>query len=99
PAPAVLTPDEVRALLCVLGGSPALAGGLASEGEAWLDAVRPILHEERRDAAAHGRALDALGVGGPLPRAVLQSRLRLYCHREQLRIGGGGLPPPAPPGG
>ena len=47
-----------------------------------------ILHEERRDAAAHGRALDALAVGGPLPREVLQSRLRLYRHREQLRIGG-----------
>jgi [glutamine synthetase] adenylyltransferase / [glutamine synthetase]-adenylyl-L-tyrosine phosphorylase len=88
PVPAILTPDEVQALLCVLGGSPALAGALASEGEAWLDAFRPTLHEERRDAAAHGRALDALGVGGPLPRAMLQSRLRLYCHREQLRIGG-----------
>jgi hypothetical protein len=44
-------PDDGSALLCVLGGSPALAGALASEGETWLDAYRPILHEERRTAA------------------------------------------------
>jgi glutamate-ammonia-ligase adenylyltransferase len=88
PARDLLTPDEVGALLCVLGGSPALAGALAGEGEAWLDAFRPTLAEERRDAAAHGRALAALGVAGPLPRETLQSRLRLYCHREQIRIGG-----------
>jgi [glutamine synthetase] adenylyltransferase / [glutamine synthetase]-adenylyl-L-tyrosine phosphorylase len=90
PAPAslALAPDEVRALLCVLGGSSALVSALAAEGTAWRDAFRPTLEEDRRDAAAHGRALGALGVAGPLPREVLQSRLRLYCRREQLRIGG-----------
>jgi len=83
-----LAPDEVRALLRVLGGSPALASALAAEGPAWRDAFRPTLEEDRRDAEAHRRALGALGVAGPLPREVLQSRLRLYCRREQLRIGG-----------
>jgi glutamate-ammonia-ligase adenylyltransferase len=83
-----LAPDEVGALLRVLGGSPALASALATEEAEWPEAFRPTLHEERRDAEAHRRALEALGVSGPLPRERLQSRLRLYCRREQVRIGG-----------
>jgi glutamate-ammonia-ligase adenylyltransferase len=84
----VLAPGEVSALLRVLGGSQALASALAAEGAGWPDALRTMLGEDRRDAAAHRRALEALGVAGLLSRDVLQSRLRLYRRREQLRIGG-----------
>lgn len=86
-APA-LPPNAVRALLRVLGGSPVLAAALAAEAAGWPEGLHMILREERRDAAAHRRALDTLGVLGPLPRDVLHSRLRLYRRREQLRIGG-----------
>ncbi len=84
----VLAPAEVSALLHILGGGPALASALAAEGAAWPDTLRTVLGEASREPAAHRRALDALGVAGPLPRDVLQSRLRLYRRREQLRIGG-----------
>src|SRR5262249_44441399 len=55
---------------------------------AWPAGLRGVLAEERRDAAAHGRALDALGVVGALPRDTLHARLRLYRRRELLRVGG-----------
>jgi glutamate-ammonia-ligase adenylyltransferase len=83
-----LAPAEATALLRILGGSPALAGALAAEGAAWVDTMRPVLAEGRRDAAAHACGLAALGAARPQPREVLQSRLRLYRRREQVRIGG-----------
>jgi [glutamine synthetase] adenylyltransferase / [glutamine synthetase]-adenylyl-L-tyrosine phosphorylase len=83
-----LAPDAVHALLRILGGSPALAGSLAAEADAWPDVLRTVLTEDRRAAEAHGRALAALGVAGMVPRDVLDARLRLYRRREQLRIGG-----------
>ncbi len=83
-----LTSAEVVALLRLLGGSPALAKALAAEGAGWPAVLRGLLAEERRDAAAHRDALDALGVAGALPRETLQARLRLYRRRELLRVGG-----------
>ncbi len=78
----------MAALLRLLGGSPALAAALAAEGARWPAALGGVLAEERRDAAAHRRALEALGVAGALPRDTLQARLRLYRRRELLRVGG-----------
>jgi len=83
-----LSSAEVTALLRLLGGSPALAAALAAEGTSWPAAFRGVLAEERRDAAAHRRALEALGVAGALARDTLQARLRLYRRRELLRVGG-----------
>jgi len=77
---------EVVALLRLLGGSPALATALAAEAAGWPAALRGVLAEERRDTAAHRRALDALGVVGALPRDTLHARLRLYRCRELLRV-------------
>ena len=53
-----LSSPEVSALLHLLGGSPALAAALAAEGGGWPVALRGVLTEERRDAAAHRRALE-----------------------------------------
>jgi glutamate-ammonia-ligase adenylyltransferase len=83
-----LSSAEVTALLRLLGGSPALAAAIAAEGTGWPAALRGVLTEERRDAAAHRRALEALGVAGALTRDTLQARLRLYRRRELLRVGG-----------
>ncbi len=85
-APA-LPAGDVAALLCLLGGSPALAAALAAEGADWPALLATALGEPRRVPAAHRHALDALGVAGAPPRDVLQSRLRLYRRREQVRIG------------
>jgi len=84
----VLAAPEVVALLRLLGGSPALAKALVAEGARWPAVFRRLLAEERRDAAAHRRSLDALGVVGPLSRETVQARLRLYRRRELLRVGG-----------
>jgi glutamate-ammonia-ligase adenylyltransferase len=83
-----LAPAAVHALLRILGGSQALATALAAEGSGWPDVLHTVLVEDRRDADAHRRALEALGVVELLPREVLFARLRLYRRREQLRIGG-----------
>src|SRR5262249_43064569 len=83
-----LAPDAVDGLLRILGGSPALATSLAAEADAWPDVLATVLTEDRRDAAAHGRALPALGVAEGGTRPALFARLRLYRRREQVRIGG-----------
>jgi glutamate-ammonia-ligase adenylyltransferase len=81
PAP---PPTELGALLRALGGSPALATALTTEGAGWPDvfagigtAVRPL--------AEHVTLLSAEAPGD---RAGLQRRLRAHCRRELVRIGG-----------
>src|SRR5262249_61968592 len=66
-----LSSPEVTALLRLLGGSPALAAALAAEGGGWPVALRGVLTEERRDPAAHRRALEALRILRPLARDML----------------------------
>ncbi len=82
-----LAPDEVRALLRVLGGSVTLAQTLVAEGAGWPAALRAALAADARDLAAHAVALADLGITGAMPRDVLQAQLRRYRRREYLRIG------------
>jgi glutamate-ammonia-ligase adenylyltransferase len=87
-APAAPRPGHVAPLLRILGGSPALAGTLATERAGWPTLLDQVLDGASRDAAGHRRALAAAGVAGPLPRAELQAALRRHRRRELVRIGG-----------
>jgi glutamate-ammonia-ligase adenylyltransferase len=81
-------PGRVAPALRLLGGSQALAGVLAGEGAAWPALLEAVTDVPRRAAAAHRTALAAAGATGPLARETLQSALRRYRRREQVRIGG-----------
>jgi glutamate-ammonia-ligase adenylyltransferase len=80
--------ERLAPLVRLLGGSPALAATLVTEGRGWPAALATVLEVAARDAAAHRTALGAAGLAGPLPRAVLQAGLRRHRRRELVRIGG-----------
>src|SRR5262249_45093585 len=77
----------LEALLCVLGGSAALAASLVAEGGDWVAAFQEALDGAPRSVAAHREALAGAGIVGSLPRAALQDGLRRHHRREVLRIG------------
>jgi len=79
---------RVLPLLRVLGGSPALAGGLAAEGTAWPAVLAAALDVPRRPVDEHVAALGRAGANGPVARAELQAALRRHRRRELVRIGG-----------
>jgi glutamate-ammonia-ligase adenylyltransferase len=79
-------PREVDRLLRLLGGSSSLATALAGEGAGWPALFATTLAVGVRPLAEHVAALTA--GDEPADRAALQRRLRLYCRREMVRIGG-----------
>jgi glutamate-ammonia-ligase adenylyltransferase len=81
-------PSSLRGLFGLLGGSPTLATTLVAEGPAWPVLMAEVLLVPARSVAAHGAALAAAGVAGPLPRPALQAGLRRHRRRELVRIGG-----------
>jgi glutamate-ammonia-ligase adenylyltransferase len=81
-------PDQVAAVLRVLGGSSALAATLIAEGAAWPALFATVAAGGAHAAAAHCEALAAAGARGALARDRLHALLRRHRRREVLRIGG-----------